>query len=131
MPKRQELVRYDAPLPAQITLQPGTISGVDAVIPLLLTLYNGDQDAQVEMSSYCKGNSQNGAVWCDKARIVQKVRELNRKSNGGNPMISDANDATLSRWCSWGARHLDGIARSKRVAQAKTAELTAQSTPGE
>lgn len=129
MPSRQQLVRHDAPLPAHITLQPGALSGVDAVTPLLLALYNSDPEAQKEMSSYCKDNSPNGGVNWDKARIVHKVRELNRKGNGGNPMIADANDAQVGLWCSWGARRLDGIARSKRLKAAKANLLAAQNQP--
>lgn len=128
MPSRNALIQHDAPLPTQIIPPLGVISGVDAVFPYLLALYNGDEAARVEMSSYCKGNSQNGAVWCDKARIVQKVKALANK-NGSNPMITDTDDDVVSRWCSWGARKLDGIARSKRLAQAKQQERLASQAP--
>ena len=124
MPSRNSLVRHDTSLPDRIDVHPGVISGPKAVLPYLVTLYNGDEAARKEMSSYTKANSQNGAVWCDKARIVQKVKALANK-NGSDPMVADTPDDVVSRWCSWGARYLDGIARSKRYLQAQQAEMLA------
>lgn len=129
MPSRNALVQYDAPLPDQVTPEARVLTGVQVVFPLLVMLYNEDPEARKEMSSYCKDNSQNGAVWADKARLVAKVRVKNAK-NGASPMITDNDDATVSRWCSFGARYLDGIARTKRKLAAESqARLASQVQP--
>lgn len=129
MPRRGngELVRHAPAMPDHIDLQPGTMSGVDAVTPLLNALYNTDDDAAAELGSFNSHNSPNGAIWCDKTIIAQKVQALASK-NGDNPMVSDANLATIARWVSWASRRF-GIARSQRIAQAKQAMLNAQSVP--
>src|SRR5215467_12604528 len=110
--RKSDLVRYQPAMPASVDYVKGAMSGPDAVTPILRDLYNSDPEEMGPlMGSQNRETSPNGKVPFDQCIVAQQVKAHNAK-NGSLALIADASLATVSRWCSYGARRL-GIGRSQ------------------
>jgi hypothetical protein len=126
--RHNELMQHVAPLPE---ILPEVIAGkpklVDRVFPHVKTLYT-NEDFRVRIGSLDAEHSPNGSPKFDHVEAAQMVRD--QAKDAGDEDIVNVKLVKIATAMTFALRRF-GVARSQRIAEARSLMLSAASQPAE